>query len=176
MAFVTQEDKPMTKAELKKMEKEAFAEMKKLKDEVTTTLTTALKLLTLTLTPTLTRRRPLPRRPRSRSPCQGSSTSERRAGRDLGGRTWCESRATPRSETCGGRHPHCIATRFPMYHKQESFQSARDPVIYTPCKLVRTRSEASTPLATVCAAATLRLASPQWASPTACSTSAMLRE
>ena len=29
----------MTKAELKKMEKEAFAEMKKLKDEVTTTLT-----------------------------------------------------------------------------------------------------------------------------------------
>ena len=42
MAFVTQEDKPMTKAELKKMEKEAFAEMKKLKDEVTTTLTTTL--------------------------------------------------------------------------------------------------------------------------------------
>ena len=63
----------MTKAELKKMEKEAFAEMKKLKDEVTTTWP-----LTLTLTPTLghsttpylpltlTRRRPLPRRPRSR--------------------------------------------------------------------------------------------------------------
>ena len=33
VALDSQDDKPMTKAELKKMEKEAFAEMKKLKEE-----------------------------------------------------------------------------------------------------------------------------------------------
>ena len=106
----------MTKAELKQMEKEAFAEMKKLKDEVTTTTLA----LTLTLTPTLTpaliltlnltqpdpnpnRLRPLPKKPRSRTPHPlGSSTLERRdSTRD----TWAEG---PVREPC---HPAVCCLR-----------------------------------------------------------------